>query len=171
MHKGDPPANSSKCAELMFTVHSSHLLLMLTPGHPVTPAHPCSSVAICGHHCSPLLITADQTHEHQDRPLLITAHPCSSLLTTAHPCSSLLTRAHLWSSLLTPAYHWHNTTRHDRTRHPSPVVSLAMIEHSGGWPTSVTDDDDDDDYLDLIGNVSIVFFCSGALRTMSSPSG
>ena len=105
MHKGDPPANTSKCAELMFTVHSSHLLLMLTPGHPVTPAHPCSSVAICGHHCSPLLITADQTHEHQDRPLLITAHPCSSLLTTAHPCSSLLTRAHLWSSLLTPAYH------------------------------------------------------------------
>ena len=99
MHKGDPPANSSKCAELMFTVHSSHLLLMLTPGHPVTPAHPCSSVAICGHHCSPLLITADQTHEHQDRPLLITAHLCSSLLTTAHPCSSLLTRAHLIISI------------------------------------------------------------------------
>ena len=107
MHKGDPPANSSKCAELMFTVHSSHLLLMLTPGHPVTPAHPCSSVAICGHHCSPLLITADQTHEHQDRPLLITAHPCSSLTQ-------------------------HNTTRQDTTRHPSPVVSLALIEHGGG---------------------------------------
>ena len=125
MHKGDPPANSSKCAELMFTVHSSHLLLMLTPGHPVTPAHPCSSVAICGHHCSPLLITADQTHEHQDRPLLITAHPCSS-----HHCSPVLICGHHCSPLLITDTTQHDTTGHDTT--PVTRRILALIEHGGG---------------------------------------